>query len=164
MRGNAVAEAVVSRVSKGDLSAESLSNMIEDCVEAGEFSLLRQGNLHGKHVEDNYKSAIEARSEVTKALVKRCERGQTAGPFVCDAHDLPFADYACNPIGAVAKRNSTDMRPVDDTVANADIKPPTFGMIAIAWLREMASHMCWWWVVDIEDAFANLPIGPTDRP
>jgi hypothetical protein len=164
MRGNAVAEAVVSRVSKGDLSVESLSNLIEDCVEAGEFSLLRQGNLHGKHVEDNYKSAIEARSEVTKALVKRCERGQTAGPFVCDAHDLPFADYACNPIGAVAKRNSTDMRPVDDTVANADIKPPTFGMIAIAWLREMASHMCWWWVVDIEDAFANLPIGPTDRP
>ena len=164
MVGNMVAESVVERVSKGALDVSSLSNLIEGCLESGEFSLMRKGDLHGKHLGENYKSALDARHEVTKAVRKRVEREQTLGPYVVNADDIPFEHFACNSIGAVSKRNSTDMRPVDDTLANADITPPTFAMISIAWLREMAKHMCWWWVVDIEDAFANLALGPADRP
>ena len=166
MVGNMVAESVVERVSKGALNVSSLSNMIEGCLESGEFSLMRKGDLQGKHLGENYKSALDpiARPEVTKALRKRVVRKQTLGPYRLNADDIPFEHFACNSIGAVSKRNSTDMRPVDDTLANADITPPTFAMISIAWLREMAVRGCWWWVVDIEDAFANLSLSPADRP
>ena len=167
MVGIPTAEAMVSRVTKGDMSVATLSTLIEGCVQSGEFSLMRQGNLTGKHVGENYKSAEAACGEVTKAVRKRVERGHTKGPYRMQAADLPFDDYAINSIGAVAKRGSTDMRPVDDTLANDDIGPPTlptFAMPAIAIMRELATQGCWWWTVDIEDAFSNLPIAPEDRP
>ena len=164
MVGDAVAEKVVSRVSKGSLDVRSLAKLVEGCVAKGEFDLLRQGNLTGKHHNTNYKSAEESPAEVTKALHKRLSRGHTRGPYHLPLDAIPFDDYACNSIGAVPKKGSTDMRPVDDMAANADIVPPSFSMPAIEYLRMLATKGCYWWVVDIEDAFANLALAPKDRP
>ena len=37
-------------------------------------------------------------------------------------------------------------------------------MCSLQVLREDATPGCWWWTVDVEDAFANVPLGSADRP
>ena len=57
------------------------------------------------------------------------------------------------------------MRPVDDMVFNCALDPPTFAMCTMQALREEAvPNNCWWWTVDVEDAFANICLGASDRP
>ena len=115
VRGDPYAESLVSRVTKGRLDVASLSKYVETHAEAGAYPLeVDRSVFKGKYVSDNYKSAMVSPREVSKSVRKRVSRGQTLGPYsVADIHALGLQDYAVNSIGAVAKRGSTDMRPVD---------------------------------------------------
>jgi hypothetical protein len=114
-------------------------------------------------VIENYKSAIDNRVRVSDAIRKRCSRGQSVGPFRCSIEDVPLADLAVNSLGAVPKKGTTAMRPVDDVFANVRTVAPHFKMPTVDWLRRNATPYCWWWLVDIEDAFANLVMGSKDK-
>ena len=156
----------MSRVTLGELSVETLAEYVEAGAGQGAYSLgIDTSMMKGQCVSENYRSALEAKDGVTKQLKKRCDRGQTLGPYrIEDLKQLGIADLACNSIGAVSKKDTTDMRPVDDMHCNRAIKPPKFGMCSLQVLREDATPGCWWWTVDVEDAFANVPLGSADRP
>jgi hypothetical protein len=154
---------MTSEVFSDALDVASLATFIEACVSACEFPLHISPDLHGQHVGENYKSAIESRERVSEALRKRCVRGQSQGPFRCTADEIPFKDFSLNSLGAVPKKGTSAMRPVDDVWANMLTSPPHFNMPSIDWLRRTARPGCWWWLVDIEDAFANLTMGPSDK-
>jgi hypothetical protein len=157
---------MVSRVTLGELSVKTLAEYVEAGAGQGAYSLgIDTSMMKGQCVSENYRSALEAKDGVTKQLKKRCDRGQTLGPYrIEDLKQLGIADLACNSIGAVSKKDTTDMRPVDDMHCNRAIKPPKFGMCSLQVLREDATPGCWWWTVDVEDAFANVPLGSADRP
>jgi hypothetical protein len=162
--GHPLAEQYVSRVSKGNHDVATLSKLIESCLHSNAFPLMRDESVQPKHIGSNYSSSEEGRVKVTKALKKRLARGQTLGPYRLSADSLPFRAFACNSVGAVPKRDTPDLRPVDDVYINCAIRAPPLGMPSIAILREEATKGCWWWLVDVEDAFATLPVAASDRP
>jgi hypothetical protein len=144
MRGQPLAEHLVQLVSKGKLTVATMAASVEKCLHECLFPLLRSGHLQGKHVGDNYKSALLGREKVTKALRKRLAKGQTLGLYVVgDATNLVMPNYAINSLGAVPKRGSNSLRPVDDVIANDEITAPPLGMPSIAWLRATATHLCY---------------------
>jgi hypothetical protein len=163
MRGNAEAESLTTMVFGDDFDVASLATFVETCVSQRSFPLYVSPDTHGKHVGENYKSAKDNSTKVSEAIAKRVNRGQTAGPFKCSVDDLPLQGFGVNSLGAVPKKGTTSLRPVDDVWANARTSPPHFRMPSIDWLRRTATPHCFWWLVDIEDAFANLPIGPDDK-
>lgn len=164
MIGDGVAESVVARVSKGGLTVAALAELVEGCVEDAAFPLGIQGPDTCHYARANYSSAEEGRAKVSEALRKRLEKGHTLGPYqVHDASTL-FAASAVNPLGAVPKRDCDALRPVEDVWANLFIDPPTFAMPTMEYMRETATPGGYWWVVDVEDAFAQLSIPESDRP
>ena len=164
--GDPIAESIVSRITLGEMDVAALATYVEEGAGAGAFSLgIDRSLMRGKRISGNYTSAEMAREEVTKSVAKRVTRGHTLGPYrVEDLRAMGIPDLACNSIGAVSKKNTTDMRPVDDMHANDAISPPKFGMPSIDILREDATPGCFWWTVDAEDAFANVDLGAADRP
>ena len=71
MRDDPEAEKLVELVSAGSLNVRTLADHVERSCKQG-FSLLRQGNMTGKHDTHNYKSASqEFRAQTHKSLLKR---------------------------------------------------------------------------------------------
>jgi hypothetical protein len=101
---------------------------------------------------------------VMNTVRKRVHRGQTMGPYYnLDATALPLPHYAINSMGAVPKKDCDDLRCVDDVKANDMTTPPPFKYPSMEWLRATALPGGYWWLVDIRDAFANLPLSPQDK-
>ena len=76
-----------------------------------------EGQLRGKRVHRNYKSAYEKRDLVTDALRKRVAKGKTLklGSFSGDVRDLPGDAGLVVPNGSVAKKLEPDaVRPFSD--------------------------------------------------
>ena len=117
--GDTRAELYVQLVTRGQHDVHSLIVCVETCLKNGGFPLLAEGKMEGRHVKQNYKSAYEGADRVSEALRKRLTRGQTKGPYrVRDVHNIALPHYAVNAMGAVPKKGSDALRPVDDALIN----------------------------------------------
>jgi hypothetical protein len=126
--------------------------------------------LKGGVVHKNYGSAEKDRKEITEALKKRVERGQTQGPFRYDAAaGLPFRHYRTVPIGSVRKRLEPWVaRPISDHSKTGLNETVTEDLeMSMEGLRKIMGEMyngAYLGVQDVADAFPSLPIKPCYWP
>ena len=157
---------MVKKIFPQSWTVKSLAEFVERCIQERNYPLnvSPQFECRPNHVGDNYKSAVNGREEVMNTVRKRVHRGQTMGPYYnLDATALPLPHYAINSMGAVPKKDCDDLRCVDDVKANDMTTPPPFKYPSMEWLRATALPGGYWWLVDIRDAFANLPLSPQDK-
>jgi hypothetical protein len=167
MRDDPEAEKLVELVSAGSLNVRTLADHVERSCKQG-FSLLRQGNMTGKHDTHNYKSASqEFRAQTHKSLLKRLAANKTkvldgwTGEIDC----IPFADCALNPMGAVPYKYEPDRaRACDDMVCNDDITAPYFRPCALQQIRDRSFQGCSYAKCDIDSAFPCMPLDQADLP
>jgi len=126
--------------------------------------------LHGHRWFKNYPSAIGARSEVTKSITKRVAAGKTIplGKWSDSLGALvrnTYKDTFIFPMGAAAKKGTTEMRPTSDhsrtglnAATNLDSLKHTLDTYnEIAWFLKRDYFMR---VSDVDGAFTILPLHP----
>jgi hypothetical protein len=126
--------------------------------------------LRGQRVFKNYKSAVEAMPQVTRATQKRLGAGKTIclGSWVemRDALSREIRDFYLFPIGAVPKPlEPTEVRPASDHTKTGLNGATVLGILQhtltaqadVAWLLKTGYFM---YVSDVEAAFPMLPLAP----
>ena len=151
------------------------AEFVADGLRNGFTAGIDRSRFVGRRVFQNYRSALDARSAVTAAIVRRIENGKTLALGAWSAVEAALqargiASYFVFPMGATAKKDSPDpanpvMRPTDDHTKTGTNKISDMSFLRyalttysdIAWLLKQDYFM---YVSDVEDAFLLLPLAP----
>lgn len=164
--GNDCSEQLVRHVTCDMYNVTTLLEQIENWNNNG-FSLMREAQLTGKHHASNYKSALQYKAQVHKSLRKRLDACKTAGPFLWngDLTNLPWADCAINPMGAVPyKDDLSRARACDDMLCNEVSIAPYFKQSALQQIRDRSFPYCEYAKSDVEAAFTCMHMSSSDLP
>ena len=108
-------------VSKGFVRRDH-AEFVQEGLQHGFMAGVNVSSLRGRRVFKNYKSAVDHRSHVTSAILKRVEKGKTL--YLGEWHSgvVPFDDYTVFAMGAVPKSidgvTIDEMRPTSDHTAS----------------------------------------------
>ena len=123
-------------------------------------------SLRGRRVFKNYKSAVDHRPHVTKAILKRVEKNKTLYLGEWHAGVVPFDNFTVFAMGAVSKSIDgvviDEMRPTSDHTASGlnAATDMTFLRHSVTSYKDIARFLrpgYWMRVSDVDGAFPLLP-------
>ena len=121
------------------------------------------------HISKNHKSALDHAEIVSEKINKEVAKGRYIGPF----NSPPFTNFVCSPLGLVSKKEIGQYRLIHDLSYPRGDSVNTFipkenatvSYQNIETVIELVQHYgrnCLMAKADIEDAFRNLVINPSD--
>ena len=152
-------------VSKGFVSRDH-AEFIQDGLQNGFMAGVDLSSLRGRRVFKNYKSALDHRPHMTKAILKRVEKNKTLYLGEWHAGVVPFDNFTVFAMGAVSKSIDgvviDEMRPTSDHTASGlnAATDMTFLRHSVTSYKDIARFLrpgYWMRVSDVDGAFPLLP-------
>ena len=119
-------------------------------------------------ITNNLTSARDNSEQVTAAIIKKLERGHTAGSFI----HPPFENFRCSPLDAVSKQEGTHHLIIDlsspnglsinDFISKEDYSVKFFKFGGVVPMIKSLGRSALMAKLDVKHAFRLCPVSPVD--